>query len=299
MDPLVKSALVGTAQGGDAGPASGPTDALVEAALAGEADARELALLLRAGAASIYRIAGARPGGEAPTPLPCPPETLRPCSSAMTEIIRAMLSGDQRDLLPLALVEMRGNKLALPAELLPTALACPEDQRPFILPLLGSRGRWLAAHNPEWSWALRESASADDPPPADADRLFEEGDLSERRRVLRQLRRADPGRARALLEAAWKSEKAEVRRSFIAIMAIGLGEGDEPFLEAALGDRAQAVRGRAAELLAGLPASALCQRMIARADAILSLEAASVSARLKAAVRGDAALGKLVVALPD
>ncbi len=266
LDPLVRAALLGTAQTQGEALTATPIDALT-APLAGAG--RERLLLLRAGALDVYRVAGRRTDAGALNPSPCPPDPLRPCSPAMTEVLRAMLQGEQQDLLPLALAEMRGNGLVLPHELLPLALACPEDRRPFLRPLLGARGRWLAAQNPAWAWAVREGSSADDPPPADAARIWDEGDLAERRQLLRQLRRHDPARGRALLAAAWKQEKAETRRAFLAIMAIGLSADDEAFLEEALADRSAAIRGKAAELLSRLPASRLCARMLARAEQVV------------------------------
>ncbi len=153
LDPLVRAALLGTAQTQGEALTATPIDALT-APLAGAG--RERLLLLRAGALDVYRVAGRRPDAGALNPSPCPPDPLRPCSPAMTEVLRAMLQGEQQDLLPLALAEMRGNGLVLPHELLPLALACPEDRRPFLRPLLGARGRWLAAQNPAWAWAVRE-----------------------------------------------------------------------------------------------------------------------------------------------
>ena len=279
-EDLVRAALLGTDQTRDLPAAGPPLDALVDPLAA----PRERALLLRAGALAVYRLAGHRPDrAAAPALAPCPADERRPCSPAMTEVLRALLTGEQRDLLPLALAELRGRGLVLPHELLPLALACPEDQRPLLRAVLGARGRWLAAMNPAWSWALHDAAGVDGPPPADAAQRWEEGDPQQRRQVLRQLRRHDPAAARAALEAAWKQEKAEHRRAFLAVIAHGLSDADEPFLEQALSDRSAQVRGKAAELLSCLPTSRLCDRMSTRADLVVDAAPGRLALRLPAA----------------
>jgi hypothetical protein len=52
----------------------------------------------------------------------------------------------------------------------------------------------------------------------------------------------------------------------------GLSMADEPFLEAALDDRSDAVHDHAVALLAQLPESRFCQRMIARVRPLLEME---------------------------
>ncbi|MEZ4379830.1 MAG: DUF5691 domain-containing protein [Nannocystaceae bacterium] len=298
MDPLVKRALVGTGQAGALGSGGGLPELRALLDPLRELDAEER-LLLEAGAAAVYRCAGATSDGPAPPLDRSPADGLRPCSSAMTEILREMLVGEQRDLLPLALVELRGASMSLPAELLPLALACPEDQRVMLHPVLGARGRWLATKNPAWSWALRTSLSDDDPPPENAAVIFEEGDLAARKRVFRQMRRHDPATARGWLEETWQQEKADVRRALLGLLRQGLSAADEPFLAAALEDRAVSVRGRAADLLGRLLDSALCARMTAGALPLLALKPASVAAKLKAAIDGREALGTVSVHLPE
>ncbi|MEZ4664958.1 MAG: DUF5691 domain-containing protein, partial [Caldilineaceae bacterium] len=79
---------------------------------------------------------------------------------------------------------------------------------------------------------------------------------------LRQQRLRDPAAGLRLLQSTWKSEDATRRAGLIGALETGLNIADEPFLETALDDRLSAVRKKAAELLACLPASRLCRRMI-------------------------------------
>ena len=86
-----------------------------------------------------------------------------------------------------------------------------------------------------------------------------------RKAHLARLRRTDPDAARALLaDGAWLKARAPEREQILDALVIGLGPADEQILEERLDDRAEAVRGRAAELLSRLPSSAL----IARAEAL-------------------------------
>jgi len=167
MDRVAR-ALVGTDQCGPTSAADGPrtaAEALVDASPDLPVEARAL---LEAGASAIVRLAGDLPRGPAPAAQRCPPEELRPCTATMSSILREMLLGEQGELLPLAVIELRCGGFALPAELLPVALACPKAQRELLAPVLGTRGRWLASLNPEWAWAAKGTTSADDSAPADA-----------------------------------------------------------------------------------------------------------------------------------
>ena len=124
------------------------------------------------------------------------------------------------------------------------------------MPLLGERGRWLAAQNPEWSWVTGTSGEGDN--------VWETGDRAARLAYLRKVRETQPGRARELLISTWKVEPAEDRAAFIAVLETGLSQDDEAFLEAALDDKRKEVRRKAAALLARIPGSALVTRMTER-----------------------------------
>jgi hypothetical protein len=71
------------------------------------------------------------------------------------------------------------------------------------------------------------------------------------------------------LESTWKQDSDAARRDLIRSLETALGMEDEPFLERALDDRDVLVRRKAAELLAALPGSRLCQRMTAAAGEIM------------------------------
>jgi hypothetical protein len=182
-----------------------------------------------------------------------------------------MFDGQCRDVLPEALARLKLARRRLPVTMLPTALSAADNVvRDGLLPVVGERGRWLSRFNPAWHWAL--SASADDALPTDVEARWQEGTNTERLSLLRRLRMHDPIRARNLLESVWKQERADFRADAIQTLVVGIAPDDEPFLEAALDDRAQGVRSRAAALLQRLPQSALMQRMIERAQRMLAYD---------------------------
>ena len=161
----------------------------------------------------------------------------------------------------LRLVRRRG--LRLPPPLLNrVASALSGDDRDEVVAVMDERDRAVFALDERWAARIRRFAQRDAPPdPA----RWEEGDAQERADYLARLRRTDPDAARALLaDGAWLKARAPEREQILNALAIGLGPADEQILEERLDDRAEAVRGRAAELLNRLPSSAL----IARAEAL-------------------------------
>jgi len=230
------------------------------------------ALLDRAALLTAARRAG-RPAGHA-EPLPAAGPDPRPLvSAAAGDRLAWMLRGEHPELLTEWLAAATGRGWRVPAQLLPGLLdrarrispADPELRR-FAAAAGGPRARWLAGLNAEWAWAAADAPGGDD-----AWRL---GDAGQRRGYLTALRAAEPGLARDLITASWDAAGAAERAMFLSVLAAGpaLGPADEPLLEAALGDRADEVRSRAAYLLASLPGSALAQRMAGRARRGLRLE---------------------------
>lgn len=276
MDAIVRAALVGTANAPGPHPTGTPVDALVEPAAA-DGEAR---FLLAAGASSIYLQAGRKPARAAALPEPAPEDPRPACSPAVAAVLRELLSGEHRALLPEACSRMAAAGLRLPFELLPAALSLPAAYRPAIRQVLGERGRWLARFNESWAWArakgLETPETADLPSmPPDAERVWEEGNLDDRLSILRRVRAVDPAQGRSWLAPVLSKEKAEPRARLISALETGLGPDDEELLEKSLDDRSVQVRSAAGLLLARLPASACSRRLRERADALISMEEAT------------------------
>ncbi|HVJ83459.1 MAG TPA: DUF5691 domain-containing protein, partial [Planctomycetia bacterium] len=140
----------------------------------------------------------------------------------------------------------------------------PPATRDRALAILGERGRWLAGENPAWEWASRSLLDA---APSESD--WHEGPPPRRAAYLASLRAADPPAARLVLESSWKTEKADARIEFLALLQTGLSAADLPFLETALADRSDRVADEAARLCALLPDSPQSTFLRDRASEIL------------------------------
>ncbi|SMC27846.1 hypothetical protein SAMN02745857_02992 [Andreprevotia lacus DSM 23236] len=259
MEQLTRLALVGTA--------NAPVDAASLPAITAllPEGSREQRLLWAAGADALYRQAGQRAATVMPA-SPAPAETRRPLPAALRPVVAELLSGRLEELQPWASTHLAECGYVLPPESLLTVLAFNHKaQRAAWLPLLGERGRWLAAQNPDWQWVLQAA-----PAPADAAELeqqWQEGTPAARKTALTAQRQRDPALARDWLAAALPQEKAEQRQALSEVLADGLSSDDEALLNQLLGDRSQGVRQQAAGLLAQLPASALAARVRERVAA--------------------------------
>jgi hypothetical protein len=269
-DELVSTALVGTERR--------PVPEATAAGLAVAGGDPAALLLDRAALLAAERRAGQVARRLAPLP-PAPEERTPPASPAAARRLARILAGDHLEVLPEWLEAAAARGVRPPADLLPDLLGLgrrDRSRRPAIAAVAGRRGRWLAGLNPEWAYLLAESDPGGEPDP-DA---WELGDAGQRREHLARLRAADPDAARETLAASWRKETAADRADFVAVLAGGLSPADEPFLEAALDDRAATVREAAADLLARLPGSALGRRMAERATACLRVERRLRGARL-------------------
>jgi hypothetical protein len=262
---LATAALLGTERQGL--PASVPEGPLAELLARLDASDREGALLGAAAAVALYRRVGRRPAADPrPLPAPCDREELPRCSGRAARHLTTMLRGEWKELLPewLTAAAVVGQRVS--EECLPDLLDLgrrDRDLRAVILPVLGHRGSWLAGQNPDWSYAV--GGDSED------EAVWELGEAEARRELFRRLRAVDPARARALASSTWAEESPSMRAAILSLYRIGLSQDDEPFLETGLDDRHKPVRAAAAEALACLPTSRLCQRMAKRVRSLLSL----------------------------
>lgn len=98
---------------------------------------------------------------------------------------------------------------------------------------------------------------------------------------LREHRRKGPAIARALLKAIFAAEPAAARADLLAAFDVGLGAGDLPFLESLAKDRAESVRGMAAQLIARVPDTPAYASRLAEAARCFSRSSSSAGPILK------------------
>lgn len=270
---MTRAALLGTGRQPFVVPEADGTLGVLLAQLNG--DDSEAALLRAAAVVALHRRAGYTPAKSPPLPAPAPHDERQPCSRRAAQYLGAILSGQQRSLLPEWLTACAAARRRVPDAWLPNLLELARTQpsmRPFLQPAIGRRGAWLAALNPAWNFAIAAELPAD---PAACQAAWETAPRAERLSLLAQLRTSDPAAAREMLAGSWAAEKADDRATFLALFEQGLSLADEPMLEAALEDRSKEVRRVAISLLLGLPESALVLRMRDRAAAILAWQPAS------------------------
>ncbi len=212
---------------------------------------------------------------ETPPPAASELDKLPACSARAARHLATMLGGTHRALLPEWLAALASVGRRAPFALLPDLLELGRtqaDMRAASLPALDRRGRWLAAQNPDWSYASAEvrglraelEIEALSPQSSVLSTEWETGSRPTRLLLLAELRTSAPALARGLVESTWATERADDRVVFLATLAAGLSMDDEPLLERVLDDRSKEVRRAAAELLTGLPESRRGQRMLAR-----------------------------------
>jgi hypothetical protein len=274
LQNIVSNALVGTEREPAVLP-QGP-DQLGTLLSQLDSNQREATLLGAGGIISLYDRIGRTPTQAEPnTILPCDAEESSYCSARSGDHIRMMLSGQHAEVVEEWLAAAAHARKIVWPELLPGLLQLGHKQAEFreaILPLLGKRGRWLAAQNPDWGFVAGD---------AEDETIWQTGNRAARTVFLQRTRARNPEHARELLVSTWPQEPAEERFAFIALLLTGLNFADEPFLESALDDRRKEVRVTAARLLALIPNSRLSQRMLARAGTLLKFVPGETGSLLK------------------
>lgn len=268
-EELVATALLGTERRPPA-PPSQAAGALAQALEALTWEDSEGALLGAASLLAGYRAAGWQPPvlDEPGSPSPAPADPRPLCSPGADALLALLLAGGPAVLVPewLRLADAAG--VRPPPEQLPALLdaAVTGSMRAAVLQAGGDRLRWLAAQHERWSWAAGDAAAG-----AGTATRWEHGTRDERLALLRRMRDGDRAQGRELLASTWAADDAATRAMLIQALAIGLEPADEPFLESTLDDRSKLVRQHAAQLLAGLPGSALGARMTERLRPLVSV----------------------------
>ena len=242
---------------------------------------REGSLLSAASVVALYRSAGVAPPADTqPLAEACAQDEMSRASLASGQHLALMLEGEFKEVLPEWLAAMNRAHKRVPEEHLPALLDHGRMEpalRRMIVAVLGRRGEWLAAQNPDWVYAIQRGEKD----------VWETGSREERLLLFEHLRSVEPTRARELLATTWSQEPVRDRVMFLGKFAIDLNSSDEPFLNEALHDRSIEVRRAARMLLTGLPHSELSRRLKELVGQVVSFKKPLIGK------------GRLEVALPD
>ncbi|RQO57264.1 hypothetical protein DBR47_15650 [Paucibacter sp. KBW04] len=200
--------------------------------------------------------AGARGADwDAELPPACPPEPLpEPQNASLcAQMAWAWQEGPARLQHELcALLASQGQRL--PVQHLPDALEQGRRSialRGPLLPVLGTRGLWLAALREDWRYAAGVQAEA-----ADAEARWTEGTAEQRLAFLARERAQDPAAARERLRLALPELGAKERAELLGVLALKISEADANMLDRMRTDRSREVRQVALSLLLRLPGAA-------------------------------------------
>jgi Family of unknown function (DUF5691) len=281
------------------GPAAGHTGVL-------DVSDPAAAVLDAAALLTTARRAGFRPEPGLVSPLVVPGEARPELSAVAERVLRQIGRAHQAPGFAAADSELLADLLTAasdagyraPAPLLPDLLDAAVRTaalRPAVAAVLGGRGRWLAGHRPDWQRVadLAVTATSDDPVPSgdpgipNDPEAWRTGSRADRHAYLTGLRDRDPMAARELLTADWARATGDERAALLPALARGLSPDDEEFLDAALDDRAAAVRVAARRLLTRLPDARFTRRATERARAALQLERRGPRRRLVVSLPGD------------
>lgn len=192
-----------------------------------------------------------------PLPVAAPTETQAYCSSQRITQLRSILRYKHDEILIEWFTSIAQAEEVLLPELLPELLNyCSKRSflQPYLPPILGTRGRWLAPLHPQWQYAQQLGDKDQE--------AFFYGERAVRLQYLRQLAQQDAPAALALVQQVWAEEGHDLRAAFLGVfvplppLAIAFD-----FWEAAAQDKRQTVRQQAIALLKRFPEASLVGRM--------------------------------------
>ncbi|MEV0672764.1 DUF5691 domain-containing protein [Mycobacterium sp. NPDC050441] len=260
----------------------GTFDAPVDGSVAAVHDAADpVGSVLRVAALyALARRAGQRPERVEPNAPSAPPEIRPLITAAHGFLIERALT--VRPILDGALADIAAAGLRLPPRLIPGLLRLQQSDAvtQALWDAIGSGGQWYAVeHYGRNHRALRNVVRTEATEwPKEAD--YTHGDTAKRLSWLATARTLDPDRARDLVAEHWASEDAESRVALLAAFASPEHDADEPFLEAALDDRAVTVSSAAIAVLGDRSCSRYLDRMKARAAQIFSVKKSLLGAKI-------------------
>ena len=241
------------------------------AQVAGHGDSAAAGVLRAAAVLATCGLAGAQGRAWAePLPAGAPNDVLPALSdgSVLAAVSWALHEGPTRLQYEVCIALAR-TRWRLPPLLLPQALELGRRSlalRPFLVPVIGERGLWLAAQRDDWRYAAGVGSDALE------EARWNDGSFEQRREFLSRERATHPPAARERLALSLDELPAKERADLVGVLVDGLGPDDEPLLDSLRADRSREVRQAACALLLRLPVAAHPRRAIARVESLLKPE---------------------------
>lgn len=177
-------------------------------------------------------------------------EELQYCTPGMLQALRDILHENNDALLGTWLRLCKSAQRIVTPEFIPVLFSQAEKNkllRSDTIDCCGKRGEWLSRFNPSWNFYRQELS----------DELWHTGSLEQRKEVLKQLRVADPVKAREWLEQVWPQENANTKAELLKSLLENLSLYDEQWLQSLLKEKSVKVKEETFTLLKQLPGSSL------------------------------------------
>ena len=121
--------------------------------------------------------------------------------------------------------------------------------RKLISEVNGKRGEWLSRFNPAWQF----------PTTTDQYEIWQNGTGEERKNMIKELRSADPKKARELLAESWDKENGNTKTEFLKLFDGNTNTDDREWLESLLAEKSTKLRDEVLNLLKQLPGSSVTE----------------------------------------
>lgn len=212
-------------------------------------------------------------------PQMAPPEDLPACNEEAMRALDYLLHTAPR-MLPEFIQFLEAGQQRIHENYLPTLLNLGRQQSelwPSLRRIIGERGEWLAAQNPDWHYLLPDYNT----------QTWQTGERAQRIALLQHWRHVDPSVALELLTATWQQEAPSDKVDFLKVLNINLSDDDLPLLQRAAQSSRQEVRRMAHHLITKIPNAPYTQHLFQRLTELLSVKRTLRGAKLDVKLPND------------